>query len=143
MALLTFDHDMLLVMVFNMLGVFPMLFLLILFKYGKQVWYVYVLFFLGFMLGGFVLLPALMLLKQTPKPQSKRHKLLSVLLPIILIVMLITGILLGDIQIYIDAFLQDRFVHIMTIDLVILILTPYVLGYVSWPFLNFTKWLWT
>lgn len=143
MTLFTFENDLLLVMVFNMLGVFPMLFLLILFKYEKQAWYVYVLFFLGFMLGGFVLLPGVMLLKEKPKTQHTLHKLLSVLLPLILIVMLIVGILFGDFSLYIDAFMQDRFVHIMTIDLFVLILTPYVLGYISWPFLNFTKWLWS
>ena len=143
MSLFTFDNDLLLVMVFNMLGVFPMLFLLVLFKYEKQRWYVYVLFFLGFMLGGFVILPGLMFLKLNPKNQTSLHKLLSVLLPLFLILMLIFGILLGDFNLYLNAFLQDRFVHIMTIDLFVLILTPYVLGYLSWPFLNFTKWLWS
>jgi hypothetical protein len=92
------------------------------------------------MLGGFVILLGLMLLKPERKPIKKIHQLSFIILPMLLIIMLLSGILLGNMDVYFDLFLNNQFVHIMTIDLFVLILTPYVLGYVHWPLLNYTKW---
>jgi hypothetical protein len=138
-AMIFFRGDILVSIVFSMLGVFPLLYLVILLSYQKQKLYVYVLFALGFMLGGFVLLPALMTLNQVPKKETRHLKLLTIILPIILIIMLLIGILLGSLDVYINEFLTNRFVNIMTIDLIVLILTPYVLGEKGFPFINYTK----
>jgi len=140
MSLFTFQGDLLLAMVFNMLGVFPILFLSYVLSFEKQPLYVYILFGMGFFFGGFVLLPALMTLKPKRKVISKTLTVSYIVLPILLLLMLIAGILFGDITFYMDAFLHNQFVHIMTIDLLVLILTPYVLGYVHWPFFNYTTW---
>lgn len=138
-SMIFFRGDTLVSIVFSMLGVFPMLYLIILFSFKKQRLHVYILFFLGFMLGGFVLLPALMTLNPIYKKDNRPLKLLSILLPIVLILMLLIGIVLGSSQVYLHAFLTNRFVHIMTIDLIVLILTPYVLGMSGLPFINYTK----
>jgi hypothetical protein len=137
-AMIFFTGDPLISIVFSMLGVFPLLYLVILLSYQKQPFYVNLLFILGFMLGGFVLLPGLMTLNPVLKKENRFLKLLSIVLPITLILMLMTGIILGSLNVYIEAFLSDRFVHIMTIDLGVLILTPYVLGKKGLPFINYT-----
>lgn len=138
-AMIYFRGDILVSIVFSMLGVFPLLYLVIVLSFQKQKLYVYVLFALGFMFGGFVLLPALMTLHPVHKKETHGLKLLTILLPIILIVMLLIGILLGSLDFYINEFLTNRFVHIMTIDLIVLILTPYVLGEKGLPFINYTN----
>jgi hypothetical protein len=138
-AMIFFRGDILVSIVFSMLGVFPLLYVVILLSYQKQKLYVYVLFALGFMLGGFVLLPALMTLHQEPKKENRLLKLLTIILPMTLIIMLLIGILLGNLDVYINEFLTNRFVHIMTIDLIVLILTPYVLGEKGLPFINYTN----
>lgn len=140
MALFTFDGDMLLVMIFNMLGVFPVYYLMVALRYEKQKPYVYVFFALGFMLGAFAVIPGLLLLKGDKKPMSRKKQGIFIALSFILLLMLLTGFIFGDLNAYWRLFLNDQFVHIMTVDLIVLILIPYLDGVRSTPFLHFIKW---
>lgn len=140
MELFTFEGDLLLVMIFNMLGVFPIYYLLVVLRYEKQKFYVYVLFALGFVSGAFSIIPGLLLLKGKKKELSKRQQLLFIILPILLAVMLLIGFIGGNVSNYGTLFLEDQFVHIMTIDLFVLLLIPYLDGATAAPFLHLTKW---
>jgi hypothetical protein len=140
MELFTFEGDLLLVMIFNMLGVFPIYYLLVVLRYEKQKFYVYVLFALGFLSGAFSIIPGLLLLKGKKKVLSKRQHTLFIVLPMLLVVMLLVGFIGGNLSNYVTLFLEDQFVHIMTIDLIVLILIPYFDGATSVPFLHLTKW---
>ena len=139
-SLFTFEGDLLLVMIFNMLGVFPIYYLLVALRYEKQKFYVYLLFSLGFMFGAFAILPGLMLLKGQRQALTRRKQWLFIVLSFILLIMLFVGILFGDITNYFTLFLNDQFVHIMTIDLVVLLLIPYLDGVFSSPFVHLVKW---
>lgn len=138
--LFTFEGDLLLVMIFNMLGVFPIYYLLVVLRYEKQKFYVYVLFAFGFMSGAFSIIPGLLLIKGKRKELSQRQHILFIVLPMILVTMLLVGFIGGDLSSYGKLFLEDQFVHIMTIDLFVLILIPYLDKAISAPFLNLTKW---
>lgn len=140
LSLFTFQGDMLLVMVFNMLGVFPIYYILVASTYEKQKTYVYVLYGLSFMFGGFATIPALLLTKGSQKPLTTFQKRGFVLLPMMLLLMTIIGILFGNINDYYQLFLNDQFVHIMTIDFFILLITPYFLGASGLPFKHLLTW---
>ncbi|MGB0202889.1 MAG: hypothetical protein ACPF9R_01910 [Acholeplasmataceae bacterium] len=140
MTLFTFQGDMLLVMVFNMLGVFPVYYILVASTYEKQKTYVYGLYGLSFMFGAFATIPALLLTKGSQKPLSKFQKRGFIVLPIMLLLMTIVGILFGNIRDYYQFFLNDQFVHIMTIDFIILLITPYFLGADGIPFKHLMTW---
>lgn len=140
MSLFTFQGDLLLVMVFNMLGVFPIYYILVASTYEKQKAYVYVLYGLSFMFGAFATIPALLLTKGSQKPLSTFQKRGFILLPIMLLLMTIIGILFGDMNDYYQLFLNDQFVHIMTIDFFILLITPYFLGATGLPYQHLMTW---
>ncbi len=57
-----------------------------------------------------------------------------------LLLMSIIGILFGNINDYYQLFLNDQFVHIMTIDFFILLITPYFLGASGLPFKHLMTW---
>ena len=139
-SLFTFQGDLLLVMVFNMLGVFPLYYLLVALRYEKQKIFVYVLFSLGFMFGAFAILPGLMLLKGKRQPLTRKKQGLLILLAFILLIMLFIGVIFGDLSMYFQLFLNDQFVHIMSIDLLVLLLIPYLDGTFSSPFVHLVKW---
>lgn len=140
MSLFTFQGDLLLVMVFNMLGVFPIYYILVATTYEKQKAYVYVLYGLSFMFGAFATIPALILTKGSQKPLSTFQKRGFILLPMMLLVMTIIGILFGNMNDYYQLFLNDQFVHIMTIDFFILLITPYFLGATGIPYKHLMTW---
>jgi hypothetical protein len=140
LALFQLQGDALLVMTFNMLGVFPLYYLLVASTYERQKWFVYLLFGLSFMFGAFATIPGLLLLKGNQKPLSKRQERFFIILPLALLIMSIVGILFGDISTYFQLFLNDQFVHIMTIDFFILLLMPYLIGATGLPYVHLIKW---
>lgn len=140
LALFQLQGDALLVMTFNMLGVFPLYYLLVASTYERQKWFVYLLFGLSFMFGAFATIPGLLLLKGNQKPLSKRQERFFIILPLALLIMSIVGILFGDISTYFQLFLNDQFVHIMTIDFFILLLIPYLMGATGLPYVHLIKW---
>lgn len=140
LALFQLQGDALLVMTFNMLGVFPLYYLLVASTYERQKWYVYVLFGFSFMFGAFATIPGLLLLKGKQKPLSKTQERFFILLPLTLLIMSIVGILFGNISDYSQLFLNDQFVHIMTIDFLILLLMPYLMGATGFPYVHLITW---
>lgn len=140
LALIQLQGDALLVMVFNMLGVFPLYYILVASTYEKQKWYVYMLFGLSFMFGAFATIPGLILLKGNQKEKSKTQERFLIILPLTLLVMSIVGIVLGNIDDYVQLFLNDQFVHIMTIDFFILLFMPYLMGAHGFPYVHLIKW---
>lgn len=138
--LFLFEGDWLLIMIFNSLGILPIYYILFLSKFKKQKWYVYVLFVLGFMFGAFAIVPGLLLLKREKNNSSKIKQILFIILPIILILMLFSGLVFGNLSYYFDLFLSDSFVNIMTIDYIFLISIPYMDDVKSLPFLNLVMW---
>lgn len=140
LALFQLQGDLLLVMIFNMLGVFPLYYLLVVSTYEKQAFYVYLLFGLSFMLGAFATIPGFLLLKGKQKVWTKFQERAFIALPLILLLMTIIGIMFGDIAYYFDLFLNDQFVHIMTIDFFVLLLMPYVMGARGFPYVHLTQW---
>lgn len=140
LALFQLQGDALLVMTFNMLGVFPLYYLLVASTYERQKWYVYVLFGFSFMFGAFATIPGLLLLKGNQKPLSKTQERFFILLPLTLLIMSIVGILFGNISDYSQLFLNDQFVHIMTIDFFILLLMPYLMGATGFPYVHLITW---
>jgi len=140
LALFQLQGDPLLVMVFNMLGVFPIYYVFVLSTYEKQKSFIYILFGLGFMLGAFAIIPGLLLLKGNQKSLKPFQEKMFILLPILLLLMSIIGVLFGNISDYIQLFLKDQFVHIMTIDFFVLLTTPYFIGAKGFPYIHLTKW---
>ena len=112
--------DPTLFMVFNLLGLFPLAFLLYGLKYLEMNRKQWVFLSMGFMFGGFVLTIPFIEGQIQSKKVSKRTHIVA-LLGLILSVMTIGyGIILGDFSAYYQAFLSDSFVHIMTIDFIFL-----------------------
>lgn len=117
---ITNNVDPTLLMVFNLLGLFPLAFLLFGLKYLEMNQKQWVFLSMGFMLGGFILTIPFIDSKFTAKPVSKKTHLVA-LIGLILSVMTIGyGVILGDFNLYYEAFLNDSFVHIMTIDFIFL-----------------------
>jgi hypothetical protein len=54
--------------------------------------------------------------------------------------MLLSGLVFGNLSNYLNLFLSDSFVNIMTIDYVFLISIPYMDDIKSLPFLNLVIW---
>ena len=98
------------------------------------------LFVLGFMFGAFAIVPGLLLLKRKKNNLTKIKQILFITLPTILILMLLSGLVFGNLSNYLNLFLSDSFVNIMTIDYVFLISIPYMDDIKSLPFLNLVIW---
>jgi len=139
-ALFQLQGDLLLVMIFNMLGVFPLYYLLVVSTYENQPFYVYLLFGLSFMLGAFATIPGFLLLKGKQKTLTKFQERAFIFIPLILLLMTITGVVFGDISYYSNLFINDQFVHIMTIDFFILLLMPYLMGAQGFPYVHLISW---
>lgn len=139
-ALFMLEGDPLLVATFNMLGIFPIFYILYGLSFGKQKWYVYTLFALGFMMGAFAIMPALMLMNRDKKHVSTWKRTPLILIPLILVLISMIGILFGDLSAYGSLFLSDQFVHIMTIDFFVLLLLPYADGANKFLYVHLIDW---
>jgi hypothetical protein len=138
-ALFQFEGNLLVVMVFNMLGVLPLLYFLFLLTYPKQKWYVYVLFSLSFLVGGYALILGLYFLNTENKVLQSFHKKAFIVLSSLILLMTLVGILFGDIRHYYELFLNDSFVFVMTFDWIIVVLIPFVsMKHISIK--NYTTW---
>jgi hypothetical protein len=112
--------DPTLFMVFNLLGLFPLAFILYGLKYldmNRKQW---VLLSMGFMLGGFILTIPFIDGKLQSKPVSKKTHLVALIGLIISVMTIGYGVILGDFGQYYEVFLTDSFVHIMTMDFLFL-----------------------
>lgn len=130
-SLFNMNVDPLIFMMFNLLGVFPFAFLLFTIKHQVEMKMKHkVGLALGFVSGAFSLYPTLSYLDYTKDVKktniTKYGSIVSIVLTIIL---LLYGILLGNITTYIYYFLSDSLVQIMTIDFVFLYVLSIHLAY--------------
>ena len=118
--LLKLEGDPLLLTLFNLLGIFPLAFLIFSIKYITLTKKRMVPLVLGFGLGGFAVTP-LFIQMTYQRNKTEKYVSLMALVALILTVMLLGfGLILGDYQVFADTFLTDSFVHIMTIDFIAL-----------------------
>ncbi|WP_025724751.1 hypothetical protein [Acholeplasma granularum] len=124
--------DPLILAVFNLLGMFPLTFLLFAITTNKLNKVDFIFLFLGFVLGGFAVAPYF-IYKKNPKYRNIRvFKYTSFILMFTTIIIIIFGLILGNFQVYLNAFLNDSFIHIMTIDFIFMIfISPLILKPVS------------
>ncbi|WP_371017916.1 hypothetical protein [Pseudalkalibacillus sp. JSM 102089] len=127
--LLTMNQpDPSLLAMFSLLGVFPAVFAVLLLRSDRgsiPAWP----FVLGsFVTGAFSLMPYFILNKKKDAPNRTPDKLrillqsrgLSLVLIMIALGLMIYGLVAGDASIYHKAFLESNFVHVMTIDFLVL-----------------------
>ncbi|KGP73811.1 hypothetical protein [Pontibacillus yanchengensis] len=123
--------DPLLIAVFSLLGIWPVVYCILLLENDRasiKAWP----FALGsFVLGAFSLLPYFVfhiekrrVTNRTPKQVQAilSNRGLYILLLLLTILIMAFGLYFGNFQIYSQAFMQSRFVHVMTIDFVVLTL---------------------
>jgi hypothetical protein len=125
------DKDPLLVSVFNLMGVIPMMMAVLLLPIGRvrklPSWPFVVL---SFMSGAFALLPYFIFGPGKRKDSKKGGRffkvlggrIVSVSILTMIILLLIFGLIMGNPSDYWRLFLNDRSVHIMTFDFIILLL---------------------
>ncbi len=125
------DKDPLLVSVFNLMGVIPMMMAVLMLPIGRvrklPSWPFVVL---SFMSGAFALLPYFIFGPGKRKDSKKGGRFLKVLggrivsvsILAMIILLLMFGLILGNPSDYWRLFLNDRSVHIMTFDFIILLL---------------------
>ena len=131
-ALLSMNADPMLFMMFNLLGLFPFAFLLHALKAMKLDIKDFIPLGLGFMLGGFAIAPLFIFKKENIQTNQTWIKWGSIFGGFFTIIMIIYGLVFGSFNTYIDAFLNDSFIHIMTLDfLFLVVLTITVLKPVS------------
>lgn len=119
-TLITNEADPYLFMVFNLLGLFPLAFILFGLKYLQMDKTDWIFLGLGFMLGGFMLTIPFIQGELKPKKISKKVQVTALIGLIITVLVIGYGIILGDFNVYFNAFMTDSFVHIMTLDFIFL-----------------------
>lgn len=127
--LLTMNHpDPSLLAMFSLLGVFPAVFAILLLRDDSGSVPAWPFVVGSFLLGAFSLLPYFILNKnkersnRTPNKVSRFLQLrgLSIVLIGLAFGLMVYGLLAGDATIYQKAFLESNFVHVMTIDFLVL-----------------------
>lgn len=112
------NADPLAFMVFNLLGMIPLAFLLYFRQYYTLKWFHY-LFLLGsFGFGGFAT-GAIFIWMPEEKPVQENQRVLIAGL-VITMAVIIYGLFFGSLSAYAEAFRNDAFVHVMTVDFFVL-----------------------
>lgn len=128
MRILNMQADPLIFAVFNLLGLFPFAFLMFAFATNKLNKLDYVPLLLAFGLGGFANTPFFIYKDIKNIRYVKYFKSLSIIVIILTVLTILSGLIFGSLPTYIDTFLNDSFVHIMTIDfLFMVIISPLIL----------------
>jgi len=150
LGLLRLEGEPLVLMVFNLMGLMPLAFLLYALSLKNLEKKDYGFIGLGFLTGAFSLAPFLWLTLDKPLKGLKRSFSLLVWAGLILsIITILYGVIYGDISSYYQLFLEDSFIHVMTIDFIVLnILMMLVMvkhavnPFVEWvPVVGFYQWL--
>ncbi|CDR30328.1 Uncharacterised protein [Acholeplasma oculi] len=124
--------DPLILAVFNMLGLFPLAFILFAFTTNKLNKLDFVPLLFGFVLGGFASTPYFIYKEKPLFRKIKWFKEIALVGMIMTFFTILGGLLMGNIHAYIDAFLNDSFVHIMTIDFIFMVfISPLILKPIS------------
>jgi|SRR5690554_3910535 len=132
MDIFAFQVDPLIISVFNLLGLFPLALIMFAYSTNKLKPIDYVPLLLGFVLGGFASTPYFIYKEKPNMKYFKWFKEISIVGIIMTTITILIGLINGNFQNYGDAFLNDSFVHIMTIDFLFLVLiSPLLLKPVS------------
>ncbi|WLR57905.1 hypothetical protein [Guptibacillus hwajinpoensis] len=127
--LLTMNHpDPSLLAMFSLLGVFPAVFAILLLRDDSGSVPAWPFVVGSFLLGAFSLLPYFILNKNKERSNRTPNKVrrflqlrgLSIVLIGLAFGLMVYGLLAGDATIYQKAFLESNFVHVMTIDFLVL-----------------------
>ncbi len=127
--LLTMNHpDPSLLAMFSLLGVFPLVFAILLLRDDSGSVPAWPFVVGSFLLGAFSLLPYFILNKNKERSNRTPNKVrrflqlrgLSIVLIGLAFGLMVYGLLAGDTTIYQKAFLESNFVHVMTIDFLVL-----------------------
>lgn len=122
---LIFDHtaNPMILMVFYLVALFSLSYLMVSMTYFKLELKDYVPLILGMFLGGYSIAPVMISLVDVKKQSKRFIKITSIILMIVTIFILVFGFTFGDFNNYVDAFLHDSFVHILTLDFIFLTVT--------------------
>jgi len=105
-------------MIFNFLGLIPLAFLLYFLRYYQLRWFHYLILLSSFVFGGFAS-GLIFFFYPKEKEVEKPMRLAAILGLVLSLITLATG-LLGSWDDFITLFMEDSFVHIMTIDFIVL-----------------------
>jgi len=105
-------------MVFNFLGLIPLAFLLYFLRFHVLKWYHFVILLLSFGLGGFSL--GLMFFVFPERRHPEKPFRIAAILGLTLSVFTLFMGLTGSVSAFLELFINDSFVHVMTIDFFIL-----------------------
>lgn len=150
LGLLRFEGESLVLMVFNLMGLMPLAFLLYALSLKNLEKKHYSFIGLGFLTGAFSLAPFLWLTLDKPLKGIKRSLSLLIWGGLILsIITILYGVIYGDIRSYYQLFLEDSFIHVMTIDFIVLnvlmmiIMVKHAVNpFIEWvPVVGFYQWL--
>jgi hypothetical protein len=131
-SIINMQVDPLIFAVFNLLGIFPFAFLMFAFATNKLNKIDYLPLLLAFGLGGFANTPFFIYKDIRKIRYIKYFNVLATIGVILTFITILSGLMFGSITIYRDTFLNDSFVHIMTIDfLFMIIISPLILKPVS------------
>ncbi len=123
------SDEPLLIAVFSLLGVFPVAYCLILLRADRYSTPALPFALGSFVLGGFALLPYYFTVSLSPRRTNRTsanwyyfltNRFTIFLVLLIAIGLIVYGLTLGNWSVYFEAFQQSHFVHVMTIDLVVM-----------------------
>lgn len=119
--------DGILLSLFNFMGIWPLLYFAAFHVDGKKA---IIILFLSFFTGGFIIAPYMALRKEkTDVPLDVRkskivklaeNRIIAILVLISAIFTLWPALVFGDLNAFINAFLNTTFVHVMTLDFILL-----------------------
>lgn len=112
------DADPLAGMVFNFLGLIPLALLLYFLRYYQLKWFHYVILLSSFVLGGFASGLIFFFFPEERK-EEKPMRLAAILGLVLSLLTLVTGFA-GSFESFTQLFIEDSFVHVMTIDFFVL-----------------------
>ncbi|MFA7376408.1 MAG: hypothetical protein WCZ13_02785 [Acholeplasmataceae bacterium] len=121
MDIIEIKADPLVFSLFNLMGLFPLSFLIYTWLYEDLTKKDYPYFIFSFMLGAFALTPYFLKVKEAPRLRKHRPKLFLLMMSVISMLVIIYGLSLGNFNDYISLFMSDSFVHIMTFDFLFMI----------------------
>ena len=122
------EADPLVITLFNLSAIFGLSFLIFHMKFRSLNRLDLTALILGFGLGAFIIIP-LLIKKNVVKDNNEKWLSVMALIGLILAITLLGfGLILGNYQLFINAFMQDSFVHIMAINYITLTILSVIMS---------------
>lgn len=129
---LILNVDPSIIALFNLMGLYPLGFLVFVTKYHEVKKLDYIPLGLGFLLGAYAITPYFFINRKPAKKKEPWPSMIALVGLILSLTLIGFGFILGNISVLMSAFLKDSFIHIMLIDFVALtLLSVWVLKGVS------------